>query len=507
MIKYLLFLSLTLSSFADRKPNILFILCDDHRWDALSLMGHQFIKTPHIDKLAKNGAHFQNAYVTTSLCSPSRASILTGLYAHNHKVIDNNRKVGEDLVFFPQKLQQAGYETAFIGKWHMGNDDSPQRGFDYWLAFQGQGTYYADNHGANRVVPQSSFNGFNINGKDRVSQKGYITDELTDYALKWLDERPGKEKPFFLYVSHKAVHSDFVGRDGERGKYKHIKWNPPVSMANTPENRAGKPRWVTDQRNSRHGMDFGYNLDFFNLEEYHKRYCEAITPVDDNVGRMVEYLKQKNELDNTIIVYTGDNGFNFGEHGLIDKRSAYEPSIHVPLIIHYPKKIKAGTKVKKIVANIDIAPTLLEAAGVNQKLKNIDGKSFWPMAEGRSIPWRESLLYEYYWEWNYPQTPSVFAMISEKYKFIRYHGVWDTDELYDMENDPHEMKNLYRVEEYKNVVLNMKRQLFDVLEKSNGTNVPFARDKNRQFYYRHPERSQPGDFPKWFYDKPAPVTE
>ena len=150
---------------------------------------------------------------------------------------------------------------------------------------------------------------------------------------------------------------------------------------------------------------------------------------------------------------------------------------------------------------------ILPAAGVSADLKNIDGKSFWSLAKGENIPWRKTLLYEYYWEWNYPQTPSVFAMIGEKYKFIRYHGVWDTDELYDMQNDPHELNNLYREDKYQNVVKEYKDRLFSILEKSGGLRVPFARDRNRQFYYRHPQRSKPGEFPEWFYNKPAPVTE
>ena len=201
----------TSTSLAADQPNIVYVLCDDHRWDAMSMMGHPFLETPHLDKLADDGVQFTHAFVTTSLCSPSRASILTGLYTHNHGVSDNYNPVDPQLKFFPEYLQRAGYETAFIGKWHMGDDDEPQRGFDHWVAFRGQGTYYADGHGTTRVVPQTRYDGFNINGKKRVPQKGYITDELTDYALEWLDQRKQKKKPFFLYVSHKAVHSDFVG--------------------------------------------------------------------------------------------------------------------------------------------------------------------------------------------------------------------------------------------------------------------------------------------------------
>jgi N-acetylglucosamine-6-sulfatase len=489
---------------ANDPPNIIFILCDDHRWDALGFMGHPFLETPHLDRLARDGVHFENAFVTTSLCSPSRASILTGLYAHNHGVVDNYHPVNAGLTFFPQHLQKAGYETAFIGKWHMGDLDDPQRGFDHWVAFRGQGTYYPDGHGTSRVVPQTRYDGFNINGKNRVPQKGYITDELTDYALEWLNSRKQPDNPFFLYISHKAVHSDFVARDEERDKYKDEPWSPPLSFANTPENRAGKPRWLLDQRNSRHGADFGYNMDHFNVEMYYKRYCEALIAVDDNVGRLVSYLEESDQLSNTLLVYMGDNGFQFGEHGLIDKRTAYEASIRVPLIMHYPEMLNANTRVSQVVANIDIAPTLMEAAGVSSNT-SMDGQSFWGLARGQVVPWRDMLLYEYYWEWNYPQTPTVFAIRGDRYKYIRYHGVWDTDELYDLHQDPLELHNLIIEPHYAEIRERMKKQLFTLLTESDGLRVPLLPDRGRQFYHRHPGRANQGPFPDWFYQKPEPV--
>ena len=501
---------LTLPCRADDRPNILFVLCDDHRWDAMSNMGHAFLETPSLDRIVEEGVRCENSYVTTSLCSPSRASILTGMYTHNHGVADNYHPVDSKLKFFPQYLQTAGYETAFIGKWHMGDLDDPQRGFDHWVAFRGQGTYYPDGHGTSRVVPQTRYDGFNINGKKRVPQKGYITDELTDYAIEWLKDRK-RDEPFFLYVSHKAVHSDFVPRDQDRDRYKDEKWTPPKSLANTEANRTGKPRWLIDQRNSRHGADYGYNLDDFDVEHYYKRYCEALTAVDDNVGRMMQYLEASGQLDNTLVIYMGDNGFQFGEHGLIDKRTAYEASIRVPLLMRYPRKLKAGTKFEPIVANIDIGPTLLEIAGV-EKPSQMDGDSFWSLATGERSPseapnWRDSLLYEYYWEWNYPQTPTVFALVGNRYKFIRYHGLWDTDELYDVRTDPHETKNLIRSASHATIAREMKSQLFDRLKKSNGLRVPMLPDRGRQFFNRHPERAKPGSFPDWYYDEMVPVTK
>ena len=252
----------------DHTPrNVIFILCDDHRREALGFLDHPFLETPHLDRMASGGAFLKNAFVTTSLCSPSRASILTGMYTHNHRVTDNYHPVSPDHLFFPEYLQAAGYETAFIGKWHMGgDDDSPRKGFDHWVAFKGQGTYWPDGRGTTRVVPQTRYDGLNINGK-RTPQKGYITDELTDYALDWLKNRNDR-RPYFLYVSHKAVHSDFVPHDRHRGRYRDQPWEPPVTFADTPQNRAGKPRWAINQRNSRHGVDYGYNLDGFDVEAY-----------------------------------------------------------------------------------------------------------------------------------------------------------------------------------------------------------------------------------------------
>ena len=325
-----------------KAPNIVFVLCDDHRFDCLGVAGHPFLKTPHLDQLARDGAICNRAYVTTSLCSPSRASILTGQYAHNHRVVDNYHPVDPELVFFPQHLQKSGYETAFIGKWHKGGEiDDPQRGFDHWIAFKGQGTYFPDGHGTTREVPQTTYDGLNINGK-RVPQKGYITDELTDYAIDWLKNRQS-EKPFFLYVSHKAVHADFVPADRHRGKYDDQPL--PINIPSPAEMEAGKlPMWVRNQRNSRHGVDFGYNMKGFSPEVYYRRYCEALLAVDESVGRLRVQLTEQGVMENTIFVYMGDNGFQFGDHGLIDKRVAYEASARVPLIVAAPGRIPAGNK-------------------------------------------------------------------------------------------------------------------------------------------------------------------
>jgi len=485
------------------RPNIIFILCDDHRADAMGVAGHPWIETPHMDRMAAGGVYCPNAFVTTSLCSPSRASILTGLYAHNHGVTDNYHPVSEDLTFFPQYLQHAGYHTAFIGKWHMGDEDDPQRGFDHWVAFRGQGTYWPDGHGTTRVVPQTRYDGFNVNGK-RVPQKGYITDELTDYALDWIRTRKS-DKPYFIYISHKGVHSDFVPHDRHLGRYKDKPWKHPKSLARR-DNDDGVPVWVKNQRNSRHGAEFMYNLEKFDLEAYYKRYCEALLAVDDNVGRVLDFLKQRGELDDTLVVYMGDNGFLFGEHGLIDKRNAYEESIRVPLLLHYPKRFEAGARVEQVVTNIDIAPTLLEAAGLGTP-QQMDGQSFYGLLCGRDVKWRDALLYEYFWEWNYPHTPTVHAIRTSKYKYIRYHGVWDIDELYDMENDRDEMHNLALDPKHAETVKRLKTRMFEMLAESGGDSLKLLPDRGRQFYNRHPDKAPQGKFPKFYYEKMKPVTK
>ncbi len=481
-----------------RSPrNIIFVLTDDHRYDAMRFVGHPWLETPEMDRMAAGGAHLPNAFVTTSLCAPSRASIITGLYAHNHQVIDNYNPVRADLIYFPQYLQAAGYQTAFVGKWHMGGDvDDPQRGFDHWVSFKGQGTYWADGKGTSRVVPQTHRDGYNINGK-RVPQRGYITDELTDYALEWLGQRD-PEQPYFLYLSHKAVHADFVAADRHLGRYKDKPLPKPPTFADTEENYAGKPMWLKNQRNSRHGVDYGYNLEHFDLEDYYRRYCETLLAVDENLGRVFDWLRERGELESTLVIYMGDNGFQFGDHGLIDKRVAYEASIRVPLMMHCPEIIPAGSTVPQVVANIDIGPTILEAAGVRSP-EHFDGASFFQLATGNTIPWRDYLLYEYYWERNYPHTPTTHSVRGDRYKYIRYHGIWDVNELYDLQEDPYETKNLIHKPEHQELITRLNQRLFALLEETGGHTIPLQPDRGPTFPLRHPDRAKQGTFPsEWF---------
>jgi N-acetylglucosamine-6-sulfatase len=447
-----------------RPRNVVFILVDDMRHDVMSFVGHPFVKTPHIDKLAGEGAHFRNAFVTTSLCSPSRASILTGQYMHKHRVVDNNNPVPPGTRFFPQYLQQAGYATAFIGKWHMGHEsDGLQPGFDRWVSFRGQGHYFA---------PGPKWR-LNVDGR-HVPQRGYITDELTDYAVDWLGQQ-SKEKPFFLYLSHKAVHAEFRPADRYRSLYADVEIKPPPTQADTPQNYRGKPMWVKNQRNSWHGVDFPYHSTL-DIENYYREYCRTLAAVDDSVGRITTLLEDRGLADDTIVIFMGDNGFLFGEHGLIDKRCAYEESIRVPLVVRGPGVFRPGRAIESVVANIDIAPTILELAGLETP-PTMDGRSFVGLATGETPAneWREHLLYEYHWEWAFPHTPTMFALRGDRFKFIQHHGVWDIDELYDLKADPHETKNLYFDPQHADVVKQMRDALDAELRKRDAAKVPFGK--------------------------------
>ncbi|MFQ5733015.1 MAG: sulfatase [Planctomycetaceae bacterium] len=475
---------------AGAKPlNVVFILSDDHRYDVMSFLGHPWVETPAMDAMARDGVYFQYAMVTTSLCSPSRASILTGQYMHNHGVVDNNVLTKPGTVFFPQYLQKAGYQTAFFGKWHMGgHSDQPQPGFDKWVSFRGQGHYYPPKNRKRWSL--------NVDGES-VPQKGYITDELTDYAIDWLNgvKKRKRGKPFFMYLSHKGVHGMFHPAKRHAGRYKGKKFPVPKTMADTKANYKDKPMWLKNQRNSWHGVDFAYHQNT-NIAEHYRLYCEALLSVDESIGRVRKWLKDNDLADNTLILYMGDNGFQWGEHGLIDKRTAYEASMRVPLLGVCPKLWKPGTTLQQVVANIDIAPTILEAAGLKTP-KQMDGRSFLQLAAGRMKPaaWRPNLLYEYYWEYNFPHTPTTFALRNERYKFIQYHGIWDIDELYDLKNDPLEEHNLIFSKPHQKLIRTMRADLHQILVKAHANRVPFSHKRRMGANLRLRSGSRPALFP------------
>lgn len=461
------------------RKNVVFILSDDHRYDFMGFTGKvPFLKTPNMDKMALQGAHMRNAFVSTALCSPSRASILIGQFTHRHGVVDNQSAVPDSAIFFPEYLQDAGYETAFLGKWHMGeHHDNPRKGFDHWVSFKGQGVYYN---------PSLNVNGDKVNYTD----SSYITDLLTEYAVDWLEKRD-EEKPFFLYLSHKAVHSEFAPARRHRNIYKNEAISYPRTMhppddeikseapESIPYNYAEVPDWVKEQRYSWHGVDYMYH-GAINFEDFYRQYCETLLGVDESIGKVLTYLEKNHLMESTIVIYMGDNGFSFGEHGLIDKRHAYEESMRVPLLLYSPTIIPKGTVVEQMVQNIDIGPTILDYAGL-QTPANMDGRSFAPLIAGQDIPWRKNIFYEYFWERPFPQTPTMHAIRTDSLKFIRYYGIWDTNELYNLKEDPDEANNLIRNPAYKKVSEQMSNSLFDWLETTKGMQIPLKRDSGARF--------------------------
>jgi len=443
--------------------NVILILSDDHRYDFMGFMesAPPWLQTPAMDRMAAAGAHLANTFVTTSLCSPSRASILTGQYAHRHRVVDNSSGIPEGTVFFPQRLQEAGWRTAYVGKWHMGEDrDDPRPGFDHWVSFQGQGVY------TDPVL--------NVDGRRR-EMKGYTTDLLTQFALDWLQrsQSDSSEAPFLLILAHKAVHAEFVPAERHAGRYRDLEIPYPVTMPKTEGNLRGQPRWVREQRNSWHGVDYAYHGQF-DFDTFYRRYAETTLALDESIGRVLDFVDENGLGEDTLVIYMSDNGFSLGEHGLIDKRHAYEESIRVPMIAWGPGFVPEGITVPDMVRNIDIAPTILDLAGI-EPTRPVDGRSVLPALRGQKMDSPGELLYEYYWEHAFPHTPTTFALRGERFKYIYYHGVWDTQELFDLSNDPYERHNLIDIPEYQDTVKEMRTRLWDRLEESGGMEIPLRR--------------------------------
>lgn len=459
----ILFLGMTLINPAwagqgTKRPNVLFILTDDQRYDALSCMGHKHLKTPNIDRLAREGLLFRNHFCTTSLCSPSRASILSGLYAHSHGVSNNFTEYPTGMVSFPMRLQKSGYETAYVGKWHMGEkNDNPRPGFDYFVTHRGQGKYFDTE--------------FNFNGQGRRVVKGYYTSVVTDMAMEWIEQRKSK-RPWLLMLGHKAPHSFYLPEKQYEHAFDHVDIQYPASAFNLDD----KPAWFKKRLDTWHGIYgplFDWRKEFpdsrpeavKDFARMVRAYWGTLLSVDDSVGRLYDFLKARGDLDETLIVFTSDNGLLEGEHGMVDKRTGHEPSIRIPLVVRYPGLTAPSRPrvIEQITATIDFAPSILDICKA-PALDKVHGSSWKRLAQGDATGWRTSFYYEYNYEHQFPYTPNVRALRTDQYKYIRYpHGDGSPDrhmaELYDLKADPGENRNLIKKPAYAETIKQLRAEL------------------------------------------------
>jgi len=417
-----------------KRPNIIFILTDDHRWDCLGVMGHPFLKTPNMDRIAGEGILFKNAFCTTSLCSPSRASFLTGQYASGHGIINNFSRWDETKnITFLEHVKGAGYDTAFIGKWHMPGGGLPRlSGVDLFISFtkkDGQGDYY------NCPIYKNG---------DLVTEKRnpYITEDLTDYAIEFINNE--RKNPFCLYLSHKAVHHDWRPPKHLEGMYKDADLSFLAPESDTFDTWTGN-NWLEGTMGLMHPV--------------YKRYCECITSVDEQLGRILALLEEKGILDDTVIVYCGDNGYIWGEHRLYAKHWPYEESIRIPYLVRYPRIIKnPGSALSQMVLNIDLAPTVLALAGVKIP-DTMQGSSFVPIMRSESVERRHSFVYELFKDFPFGgRVPPHKAIRTERYKYIDWEACRNP-ELYDLLEDPREMVNLVGSEKGAILVNDLRDEL------------------------------------------------
>ncbi len=445
------------------RPNIVFVLVDDMRWDEILAAGHPFIETPQIDRLAREGARFLNAFATTPLCSPSRASFLTGQYAHTNGIIDNTARSSHQLPTFPRTLQQAGYQTAFFGKWHMGNDDSPRPGFSHWVAMQGQGE---------AIDPRPNVDG------TRERATGYTTDILTGYVERFIQRSRGG--PFLVYLAHKAIHPNIIQRDDgstgpvpgqpggfvaaerHRGRYADRVMPRRANAFKPPVGKPALLRQIGDLPPLGRATA--------TTDEEMRRRAEMLLGVDDSLGRILETLTSIGQLDNTVVVFTSDHGYFYGEHGLNqERRLAYEEAIRIPLLVRYPRVVKAGTTPGEMVLSLDAAPTLLDLAGVTPAA-GLQGRSLVPVFRNQTREWRSSFLIEYFSDTVYPRIKNMgySAVRTTRHKYIEYREFDNMNELYDLEADPYEEHNLIGSPTARPLLNRMQAELATLLADTRG---------------------------------------
>jgi len=438
------------------RPNILFIMADDHASHAISCYGSRINSTPNIDRIGKGGMRFDNCFCTNSICAPSRAVILTGKYSHLNGVRTNSEKFDGSQQTFPKLLQKAGYQTAMIGKWHLKSEPT---GFDYWNILPGQGLYH---------------NPRMINMGKREKHRGYVTDIITDLCLEWLKQREN-DKPFLLMYHHKAPHRRWEPDDKHMHMYEDIEIPQPETFNDDYRTRsdAARQQEMTVEKHLTEsdvkgkppeGLT-GADLKNWYYQRYIKDYLRCIASIDDNVGRVLDYLDESGLSRNTIVVYTSDQGFYLGDHGWFDKRFMYEQSLRMPLLVRYPKVIEAGTVNSDIVLNLDFAETFLDYGGVPIP-KDMQGRSLRPLFEGRTpSDWRTSMYYHYY---EYPAVHSVkrhYGIRTKRYKLIHFYYDIDAWELFDLAEDPLELNNVYDDPSYKDIVAELKAELAQLRER------------------------------------------
>ncbi|MDH4091043.1 MAG: sulfatase [Cyclobacteriaceae bacterium] len=482
----LILLIFNLHAAGQQRPNIVVVIADDHTMQAIGAYGARYGVSPNIDQLAKEGVLFNRAFVTNSICAPSRAVLVTGQFSHKNGHINNLTKFDGSQDQYQKRLQQAGYQTAWIGKWHL---ESTPQGFDYWEVLPGQGQYYNPDF-------------LTMDGGQKTTE-GYCTNIITNKVTDWLDQRD-KSKPFSLVVGHKATHRTWMPDTADLGATDQLNITLPEnfydayagrtaaedqdlsidktmllgydlkmyddSIAALKENSIS--RMNTAQRNTylayyaRIKADFdsknlsGKALTEWKYQRYMRDYLATAISLDRNVGRLMQYLKKNNLLDNTMIVYTSDQGFYLGEHGWFDKRFMYEESMRTPMIIRYPPLARKGTVIQDLVMNLDMAPTFLQLAGVAVP-ESMQGKSILPLlaGEAKGDAWRTGVYYHYY---EHPGEHNVyrhFGIRTSRYKLIRFYGVKNFWELYDLRHDPHEMRNLAGEMKHEKLLANLKREL------------------------------------------------
>lgn len=476
-------------SIAQQKPNIVIIVSDDHAYQAISAYGSKLMQTPNIDRLAKEGVLFNKAYVTNSICGPSRAVILTGKYSHKNGYKDNETSSfdpGQDS--FVKRLQAGGYQTAWIGKYHLGN--KPQ-GFDYWQILPDQGSYYNPDF--------LMMDG----GKKRI--EGYVTNVVEDVAEDWLDKRD-TSKPFCLVIGHKATHRTWIPDTADMGMFDDKTFPLPATFYDIYANReAAKQQEMSVAKDLIMGYDLkmfpdydsikdgnitrmnaaqkakfdayykpikadlearnltGRALGEWKYQRYMKDYLSTAASLDQNIGRTLDYLDEHNLTDNTLVIYVSDQGFYLGEHGWFDKRWMYEESFRTPMLMRYPGVVKPGTISNDFVMNLDIASTVLDAAGVAIP-DDMQGESFLPLLTGKKAKGRDALYYHYYENGEHAVSPH-FGIKTKRYKLIRFYKRVNNWELYDLQKDPHEMHNLYGKKGYEKLTADLKKQLNGQIDK------------------------------------------